>query len=427
MKKVVLLLMFCACALVSCEKVFSIFEDEEQTTTFKISYTSKFEVASVGANIAVKYRITKPIDGLSVVATPSEKWIVESGELKNTLIFTIPANESDVAREATITLVYGDIERVVTVSQMAAGAEDSDFTQLDHLSGVYYGSLNGATDNDYNYYIALGTERDCFDISTGEVKCVKGHKYLFLNLFSATPAENLNISFDVPVGNYVWDSTNSTIAGVVGEFSSYLYVEDGKEGKETDFVCGGITVTEESIFVTLLDENGKWHKYRCDATFVDNRNNFHPSPIKDNCSTLEGDLEIAFSEPSIYASCYGDSYMFGKQSWTLYVEDSATGDNLYLNLLTNSAEAMPTGRFVVSYDISNEQMVLPGFLGYEGMGVWSWYYLYDNYRDILGSAPIVDGEMTIEDNGDATYTLTVDFVDDCGNRITGVCVSPLSE
>ena len=115
--------------------------------------------------------------------------------------------------------------------------------------------------------------------------------------------------------------------------------------------------------------------------------------------------------------------MFGKQSWTLYVEDRATGDNLYLNLLANSAEAMPTGRFVVSYDISKEQMVLPGFLGYEYIGVWSWYYLYDDYRDILGSAPLVDGEMTIEDNGNGTYTLTIDFVDDCGNKITGVCVS----
>ena len=422
MKKFILLFLLSAFALVSCEKVLSIF-DKEKETTFSISYTSKFNVASVGANIAVKYKITNPIEGVSVVATPSEDWVIESGTLVNTLIFTIPANELDETREATITLVYGNIERVVTVCQMASGAEERDFTQLEYLSGMYYGNCNGATENDYNYYIALGSKRDCFDISTGEVRCEKGHKYLFLNLFASAPAENLNISFNVPVGNYVWDTTNSTRAGVVGEFASYLYVEDGKDGKDTDFVSGSITVTEESIFVTLLDENGKWHKYRCDETFVDNINNFHPSPVKDNCSTLQGDLNIAFSSPSIYASCYGDSYMFGKQSWTLYVEDRATGDNLYLNLLANSAEAMPTGRFVVSYDISKEQMVLPGFLGYEYIGVWSWYYLYDDYRDILGSAPLVDGEMTIEDNGNGTYTLTIDFVDDCGNKITGVCVS----
>lgn len=425
MKKFILLFVLSAFALVSCEKVLSIF-DKEKETTFSISYTSKFNVASVGANIAVKYRITNPIEGVSVVATSSEDWVVESGALKNTLIFTIPANESDVAREATITLLYGNIERVVTVCQMAAGAEDSEFTQFEYLSGLYHGNKTGATECDYNYYIALGTERDCFDISTGEVKCVKGHKYLFLNIFASTPAENLNISFDVPVGNYVWDTTNSTTAGVVGEFSSYLYVEDGKDGKETDFVSGSVTITEESIFVTLLDENGKWHKYRCDATSVDNTNNFHPSPVKDNCSTLNGDLGIAFSKPSIYASCYGDSYMLGKQTWVLYVEDSATGDNLYLNLLANSAEVMPIGTFVVSYDLGNEQMLLPGFLGYEYLGVWSWYHLYDDDRDILGSAPIVDGVMTIEDNGDSTYTMTIDFVDDCGNKITGVCVSAVT-
>ena len=117
MKKFILLFLLSAFALVSCEKVLSIF-DKEKETTFSISYTSKFNVASVGANIAVKYKITNPIEGVSVVATPSEDWVIESGTLVNTLIFTIPANELDETREATITLVYGNIERVVTVCQL---------------------------------------------------------------------------------------------------------------------------------------------------------------------------------------------------------------------------------------------------------------------------------------------------------------------
>lgn len=47
----------------------------------------------------------------------------------------------------------------------------------------------------------------------------------------------------------------------------------------------------------------------------------------------------------------------------------------------------------------------------------SWYYrlVEDEY---VGSAPIVEGTVTVARNGEA-YTLTFDFVDDAGYRITG--------
>lgn len=56
--------------------------------------------------------------------------------------------------------------------------------------------------------------------------------------------------------------------------------------------------------------------------------------------------------------------------------------------------------------------------------MWSWYALYgeDGY-EVLSQAPIVDGKVTITDNGDETYTALCDLVDDLGNKITGECVA----
>ena len=55
--------------------------------------------------------------------------------------------------------------------------------------------------------------------------------------------------------------------------------------------------------------------------------------------------------------------------------------------------------------------------------MWSWYSLYDYDYSVIASAPIVGGELTIVDNGDETFTVTVDVVDDLGYKISGECTA----
>lgn len=418
MKRLFLLLTISVIALTSCEELFS---NEQEVTTFKITKNSEFNVISLGADIAVNYKITKPIEGVSIIATPSEDWITESKTLNNSVVFTIAENESDVARTATITLLYSNIERVVTITQSAAGAELSDYTPMEHLSGFYWGTQYGSTDGNYHYSLVMGESGNCIDLATGDRTLMTGKSYLFFDLFSTTVPEKLNREFNVPVGNYALDHSNSAIAGTIAELPTYLYLEDGKNSVTTEFVNGSITVTEECIYANFVDKSGKEYKYCCETRFVDNATLFGSFYPAQNLSTLDSDLNITFSEYEAYATLYGDLYLIGKNLYDIFIIDNATGNSFDIVLLSDSDNGIPTGVFPISTDLSKESIALPGYANCENMQVWSWYTRYTLDRDILGSAPVVDGEVTIEDNGDNTHTVTIDVVDDLGNKITGSC------
>jgi hypothetical protein len=141
-------------------------------------------------------------------------------------------------------------------------------------------------------------------------------------------------------------------------------------------------------------------------------------------SSLEGDLEIAFGNPSLYAECYGDYFVVGKNSWIMYIDDYDTYQSVILELLTPYEDEIPAGEFKVTTDLTNERIILPGYATTSGEAMWSWYVAYgeDGY-EAVGQAPIIDGTVTITDNGDETFTAVCDLVDDLGNKITGECTA----
>lgn len=421
MRRLFLLLTLSVIAFTSCEKLFN---NEPEKTTFTITKNSVYNVISLGADIAVNYKITKPIEGVTVSATTSEDWITETKALKNAVVFTVAKNESDIARTATITLTYSDFVHTVTITQSAAGAELSEYTEFEHLSGFYLGTHDGATDKDHHYSLIMGESGNCIDLATGDLNLEKGKHYLFFDLYSSTMPEKLNREFSIPVGNYVLDHANSATAGTISELPTYLYREDGKSGITTEFVNGSITVTEECIYANFVDKNGKEYKYCCTTPWVDNITNFGSFYPAKNLSTLEGDRKVEFGEVDAYASTSGDKYLISKNYWNIFIIDNSTGHCFDFVLLSDICDSIPTGLFPISADLSKESIVLPGYANCENIPVWSWYTHYTNDRDIISSAPIVGGEISIEDNGDNTHTISVDVVDDLGNKLTGVCIAP---
>ena len=419
MKKLLLLFTLCALSFSSCDKFFG---DESETTSFKISKNTTFNVISIGADIAVNYQLTKPIEGVSIIATPSAEWITESKSLESAMVFTIEENTTDASRSATITFVYDTFESVVTVTQSAAGTEDEEFTEFAHLSGHYWGQRYGATTCDHYYSLILGDSGNCRDMATGDLNLINGNNYLFIDLFSTTVPERLNIEFNVPVGNYALDHSNSAVAGTIAELPTYLYHEDGKNGKETEFVNGYVTVTEKSIYAYFIDKRGNEYKYRCATRFVDNSSNFGLFYAPQNLSTLNGDLDVEFSQYEAYASHYGDRYFVGKSYWSIFVIDNTSGDSFDIVLLCDSDNKIPTGTFPISTDLNKECLALRGYANCEGVPVWSWYTRYTDDRTVLGSAPLVDGEIAITENGNNTHTIAINVVDDLGNKISGTCV-----
>jgi hypothetical protein len=72
----------------------------------------------------------------------------------------------------------------------------------------------------------LSNQENCLDIITGDVTLLENSTYLFLDLYASEPAENLNVSFNIPEGEYVLDVTDSAVAGTIGAYYTSLYITD---------------------------------------------------------------------------------------------------------------------------------------------------------------------------------------------------------
>lgn len=384
----------------------------------EFTITSENPVLAVadGGFYYFEYELTNPVEGVNVEAKCDAEWITELVVDTDIIYFTVSANRTTDARTATIEATYGDIKRELVVNQ----SNDPDL--LPYLSGIYFGSDYGATENDYNYSLAIATHPYVFDIVTGESIILEGNKYLFIDLYSNVAAENYNISFTVPAGEYTLDVEDSAVAGTIGARYTSLYDATG-EGVETFFVSGKVVVTDSCITAQLVGEDGLEYTFFSEQVFVDNSKQFNSSGFLGDFSTLEGDLNIPFANPSLYAECYDDYYVIGKNLWVVSLDDYGDAwHNLVLEILAPMGED-PIGVFEVGTDLNNERMLLPGFVDSYGVTTWSWYYLRDLSLEVLGKAPIIGGKLTITDNGDGTHTATVDLVDSLGNNITGECTA----
>ncbi len=425
MRRFFVMMTLCALAFVSCDpEPVPQPEVKEPILTLTSEVTLEFDAE--GGEGVITYTLENAVEGVQLTASCVEEWVanITVGE---SVAFIVAANDIDEARETAVVVAYGELSFEVAIKQAAKMSNpepepEPEYTELPHLSGIYFDNQYGATEHDYNYSLALSTNANCYDIITGDVALYENSTYLFLDLYASVPAANYNISFAVPEGEYVLDVEDSAVAGTIGASYSSLYITNEESGVEVFFVEGSVTVTAEGIEAKLYDDAGNEYHYFCSQTLVDNSNNFGPAWAPAEQSTLTGDLNVEFLNGEVYAECYGDYYVIGKNTWLYFVEDYTTGDSFCFELLADMDAAYPMGRFPISNDLNNEQMALPGYVNGDGNTIWSWYHLY-NAGSVIGAAPIVDGEIVIKNNGDGTLTVTIDVEDDLGNKLTGLCVA----
>lgn len=402
-------------------------EPQPEVKEPKLTLTSEsiLEFEAAGGEGTITYTLENRVEGRELEAECEADWVTDI-TIGERVTFNVTANDVEQTRETAVIVAYGELEFEVTIKQAAKKPEpepEPEYTELPYISGIYFGNSYGATENDYNYSLALSTTENCLDIITGEVTIYENSTYLFLDLYASESAENLNISFNIPLGDYTLDTTDSAVAGTIGATYSSLYIAGDVEGEEILFTSGSVTVTAEGIEAKLYDDDGNEYHYFCPQTVVDNSNNFGPQWAPEEQSTLTEDLNVEFTDGSIYAECYGDYYVIGKNTWMYFVDDYATGDSFCFELLTDTSAEFPVGTFPVSNNLNNTQMALPGYLNGDGETMWSWYSLYDAGYSVIGSTPIVGGEITITDNGDETFTVTIAVVDDLGHNLTGECTA----
>ena len=435
MRRFFLLMALCAFSFLSCSPESEPLPQPDPTPqpevkdpVLTLTSESTLEFTAEGGEGVINYTLDNAVEDVVVEATCAAEWVVDLA-VGDSVTFTVVANDVEEARETKVVVAYGDLSFEVALKQVAKEVEPEPepeptpaYAELPYLSGIYFSNQYGATENDYNYSLTLSTVDNCVDIITGEITLLENSTYLFLDLYASEPAEQFNVRFDIPEGEYTLDVTDSAMSGTIGAYYSSLYITDENEGVEITFVEGSVIVTAEGIEVKLYDEAGNEYHYFCPKTVVDNSDNFGPSWAPGEQSTLDGDLAVAFTDGAIYAECYGDYYVIGKNTWVYFVDDYATGDSFCFEILTDVDDLYPVETFPISNDLNNAQMALPGYVNGDGNTMWSWYNLYDDYG-VIGAAPIVGGEVVIADNDDDTFTVTIDVVDDLGNKITGECVA----
>ena len=134
-------------------------------------------------------------------------------------------------------------------------------------------------------------------------------------------------------------------------------------------------------------------------------------------STFAEDVEFAVEGAEVTATCYGDTYEKGQQTW--FIEAVKGDDYFSVEVMAPSAEKFDGIYSALAAtgvtDYANK--FIPGLIG-DGL-VGTWYAKLTNgviKGDVM--APMVEGMIQIVNEGSAV-TINYSCKDDAGNNITG--------
>ena len=117
MKKLFYLLLALPLAFVACEEPEQGVDDPVKDPVLNVTETTLNFEAQGGAGV-INYSVENAVEGTEVEATCESDWVTDLA-VAETITFNVAANEAEEAREATITVAYGELSKSVTVKQAA--------------------------------------------------------------------------------------------------------------------------------------------------------------------------------------------------------------------------------------------------------------------------------------------------------------------
>ena len=382
-----------------------VLEAVEETLT--VSYS--------GGQYTINYTLSNPVDGAIVEAASDDAWIGNfTYPQEGTVRFNVEENLSREERSGSVLLAYtmsggNVIEERVYVVQLA---NTYDYmVEAASVTGQYYGDMYDEGSGIMNYYINMS---DLPSESVGSA--FPGATYYIFDIYTSQTPENKG-KVALPEGVYVLgDGSDGTFAA--GN-SRWFITDDTGQGyaENAFFEEGSLTVTKkDGVYfyeADLTDMNGKTHR----VTYSGSVQLADYSPVM---STLTSDYEADMEGAICDGEYYGDYFGTGTANWTVYIYQpgSLTGDYIKLELLTDPGftpqAGFPTGTYTDSRDYSMNTYI-SGYSSY-AYTIGSWLFV-DGFS---GGAPLTDGEIEIVENGDGTYTISIDCMDnlDPANRIT---------
>ncbi len=412
MKRFFLLLSVSLFALAACETTSDPKPEPKPEDKGTLTVTEKsVDVAFYGGEGVVNYTITNGEEGAKPTVTVNQEW-VNNITVAEAITFNVDFNNIEEARVATLNVAYGEQSFDVFVRQAEGMVVDVEFVAT-ALNGEYFGT---AYSQDPNYFIILSKNG-----TTGWSDLYLDTYYRF-DIYSKTYPDASATTTVLPHGVYAYDYLNSDIGNTFNSFYSVRFetFEDGSY-KETKIEDGVVIVTENKIEAILKMADGKVHRVVYEGSL---ELSYIEVPEPDYYSTLTEDLTFNHPDGTIRLNYFGDYYGIGAANWTVSLVLPGTninGDYFMIDIVTDSVEfnasnIVGTYNCVAEADVAKNTFIA-GY--YEGGFGSSWYFVaVDNYYGTDDVAPIVDGTITIREEG-VKFIVEFDCMDDNGHKIQG--------
>ena len=402
----------------SCEPVAV----EVPTTEFCLTSVDTLRVNRDGGDFEITYSLVNPVEGTDVKATIINSSMITAADTSTpgVVAITISENTTDAMREGAVIVSYGALSFTVKVQQDYAivekPAERVDIV-ANQLVGNYYG--DNLYPNVGHYWIIL--TKDGFV----DGAAVAGGEYFRLDLIAPMPEDTNNVR--IPDGEYRFDLSMSfeeyTIVDVGN--TDYSWVDENMEGWALPLEDAKLKVNGNRFELEAFVNNTDYH-----VTFEGDYS-LSTYVITDYVSSLQKDTAIDVSNCYATLNSYGDYWDCGCNNWCIefICYDGLTkGTYVVIDFLSNSTTDC-TGTYIdsgfTSYDDTKPDFragtFVPGFRVSSDSDLLLGS-LFMVYKDGLcvSQAPIYQGTIKIDGNGDGTYTIQIDALDDAPeqHRIT---------
>lgn len=399
-----------------------VLESPTHNPELELTSNDKLRVNREGGEFEITYNLLHATLGTTVeVKVVNSEMITDvDTSTKGKVIITISENPTDAVREGAVIVCYDTLSFTVLVQQ--------DYTAVDQpavrrdivanqLVGNFYGDNLAAGVG--HYWIIL--TKDGFV----DGAAVAGGEYFRLDLMAPMPEDMDNIR--IPDGEYRFDLSMNMDEFTIIDIGNtdYSWVDEDMEGWALPLEDAKLTVNGNRFELEAFVDNTEYH-----VTFEGDYS-LTTSIINDYVSSLTQDTVIDVSNCYACVSSYGDYWDCGYNNWSVefVCNDGFTqGTYVVLDLLSESTTNF-TGTYVAS-GFSAEDPTKPDFRG----GVFvPGFRVADDADLLLGSlfmiykngicvsqAPLYEGSVTITSNGDGTYTVVIDALDDAPepNKIT---------
>ena len=392
-------------------------------TKLELTSNDKIRVTRDGGEFEITYTLTDPVDGTDVKATIINSAMITEADTSHPGVVKIEvsANTSNAVREGAVVVSYGALSFTVVVEQdYSTGGEnpiERVTIEANQLVGNYYG--DNLASGVGHYWIILS--KDGFD--DGNV--VANSEFFRLDILGPMPSDMSDIK--IPDGTYTFDYGTKldpfTIVNIGN--TDYTWVDEDLEGWAKTLEDATLKVSGNRFELVALADMVEYT-----VTF-EGEYSIGQTVITDYVSSLTKDTVIDVSNCYASVSSYGDYWSCGYNNWCIEFlcnDGMKYGTYLVIDFLNNSTTDF-TGTYVASgFSAEDETMpdfradvFIPGFRVADDADLLLGS-LFMVYKDGLcvSQAPLYEGTVTITANGDGTYTIVVDALDDAPqqNRIT---------